>query len=512
MGQRVVVLDPWNEINERYGSQTGEVEQVTRFNPLSALRPDDPNFNDDIVAMADALTLRPADGDNHWTDSARELIAGLIAAAVETNPGTASLRQVRKLVTGSDNELVEEIERITTANADSLAARKLRRFTPRSGSDGQKHVSNEITSIRSTAETQTAFLDSERLLEAMETDDPPFNMDDLGSERVTLYVGLPVDRLQTHGRWLRLILTLAIRTLSRRKKPPELPVVLMLDEFGTISPGSGLAMVEQSFGLMAGLGIRVWAFLQDLPQLQRDYPRSWETFVSNASLIQVLNCADATTSEYFSRYLGTMTVNAKTGGWSYRQVQWKPGEYAARRAAQDKQFRDILRQNHPEQQLRGPAQTAGGPSGVFRTYEEQLMNSLSVNKVKEDREDGITAYYKTEWVPDEALTSRPVLFPHEVRESSEKKSILIFPRRGNYRLDRFTYHSDPVLSARARHDPNKPPPVVKPRSEPPKPTAAAVAAPAPPSSPAPAPAPPPAPAPTPSPGSPEKKGWFGGRK
>jgi type IV secretory pathway TraG/TraD family ATPase VirD4 len=44
----------------------------------------------------------------------------------------------------------------------------------------------------------------------------------------------------------------------------------MLDEFGTIGK---LNAVAQAYGLMAGLGMIMWAFSQDLNQLKRDYPR-----------------------------------------------------------------------------------------------------------------------------------------------------------------------------------------------------------------------------------------------
>ena len=89
--------------------------------------------------------------------------------------------------------------------------------------------------------------------------------------------------------------------------PPNKSNILLLDtdEMGTIG---SLTMVEQAFGLMAGIGVRIWAFLQDLPQLKRDYPASWETFISNSSLIQALQVTDLTTSQYLSELIGTTTL------------------------------------------------------------------------------------------------------------------------------------------------------------------------------------------------------------
>jgi type IV secretion system protein VirD4 len=442
---RCVTLDPWNEVNERYGSQIGVTDSITRFNPLSALDPAGKNFADDVAAIADALII-PGSGEAHWFESARELIAGLIIAVVEQSPGKGSIRDVRKLLVASTPVFIEAVSEIVEKSPDSLAARKLARFTTES---------RETNSIRSVAQTQTAILDSPTLLDAMETDEEPFNLAEIGTGKVSLYLVLPVDKLATHGRWLRLVLTLAIRILSRQRKPPELPVLFVLDEMGTIGP---LAMVEQSFGLMAGLGIRVWGFLQDLAQLQRDYPQSWETFWSNASMVQILTCGDLNTSRHVSDYLGSYTVNAKTGGWSYKQKRWGDGEKDAIEAADRASIQRYLRSKYSQKQLNAPANSPDFPGMTFE--EIQIKQSMISRRKFHEEIQEQHHNYKMEWVPDEQLASRPVLFPDEVRNSPADSLIIILPGRGNYRLKRFAYFSDPVLSTRARHDPNKPAPVI----------------------------------------------------
>ena len=176
----------------------------------------------------------------------------------------------------------------------------------------------------------------------------------------------------------------------------------LLDELGTISPGSGLSMVEQSYGLMAGLGIRIWAFLQDLPQLQRDYPQSWETFLSNSSVIQLLNVAENTTSTYFSQYLGNKTVNSRTGSWSYKQVRWQMGQYGKLREEHEKTMRELVRRGRTPQQL---AQVL---PGHLASVEEESMTNHMVSWQERMEKEGKTPYYYMNWVPDEQLASRPV--------------------------------------------------------------------------------------------------------
>ncbi len=131
-----------------------------------------------------------------------------------------------------------------------------------------------------------------------------FDMAELAAHPTTIYVGLPVDKVQTHGLWLRLILSMAIRPISRAKRRPALLVLFLMDEFGTIGK---LAVVQNAYGLLAGLNVRLWAFLQDLSQLQRDYPESLNAFLNKNSLLQVLNARDPVSSKYFSDFLGTYT-------------------------------------------------------------------------------------------------------------------------------------------------------------------------------------------------------------
>jgi type IV secretory pathway TraG/TraD family ATPase VirD4 len=281
---------------------------------------------------------------------------------------------------------------------------------------------------------------------------------------VTLYLVLPVNRLRTHGRWLRMILTQVIAAIAARPEPPELPVTMLLDELGTISPGSGLSMIEQSYGLMAGLGIRIWAFLQDLPQLQRDYPNSWETFISNSSVIQLLNIADSTTAKYFSDYLGTMTVNAKTGGKSLRTQPYMGGDsfeerarnlaatILANRGEDPKRSREVI------DQARAGTYNAGG-FNVSKHLEHDKHQRVSEawDKAKQTLHDqGYTEQGYSAWVDDEQLASRPVMFPWELVDVDSSTTVLIFPGKFNLQLKRFRYFSDPVMSRWARQDPNKP--------------------------------------------------------
>lgn len=296
IGQKVVILDPWGEVNRRYGQLAGEMETVSHFNPLSILDPASPHYADDVAYLADALIINQGK-EPHWDDSARELVSGLIAYMVETPAmrPKASLSTLRQLLAAPPEMLrVTAEEAAKNLGPDSVAARKLGRFTT---------ITRETGIIISTALTQTAILDSTALGANMAESD--FSFEDLTNGNATIYLVLPVDKLQTYGRWLRLMVSIAIRTVARNDQPLDLPVAFILDEFGTIG---ALRAVSQAYGLMAGMQMSLWVFVQDFVQLKRDYPDDWETFIGNSEAVTFYGVMDQFTANYLSDMLGTTTI------------------------------------------------------------------------------------------------------------------------------------------------------------------------------------------------------------
>ena len=340
LGQKVVILDPWDQVNTFYGSRVNVREIISRFNPLSTLDPTSAEFSEEILLIADGVIITPQGADPHWGDSARELISGLIAAVVEKKPGFASFRDVRDLLTETDERLSLAVTDIVESNPNSLAGRKLRRFVPKQKFDKKgnplpiRPVSNEISSIRSTAETQTAIFDAVKLLDSMETDTAQpdaFNLSELITGRVSLFIVLPPDKLLTHGRWMRLIIQLALRAIAREPSIPRFPILFILDELGTINPGAGLKMIEQAYGLLGSQGIRVWSFFQNISQIRHDYPASWETMIANSEMAQIGTVNDNSTAEYFSSKLGTYTIDLNADQpYDPKDFTRKPPQYVGR--------------------------------------------------------------------------------------------------------------------------------------------------------------------------------------
>ncbi len=322
--QDVHVLDPF---------RTSKVAQeyISSFDALSGIRPGVDDALEKAAVLSEALVVTTDARDAHWDESAIALVEALIlhVASWPGYGGDRSLGRVRQLLRDGDRE---ELKRFR-AQAGEEGGRGRRQPTAfdilltcmehnehfdgviSGAASGLKDLGpRERGAILSTARRNLKFLDSPKMRDSLRAGDHCLDLADLkrNEKGVSVYLVLPASLMQRHARWLRVVLSLMIYTLQVDGAPPKCdhPVLAILDEFATLGH---LPMVEAAAGYMAGFGLKIWAFLQDLSQLKRDYPDSWETFLGNAGLLQFFANTDLTTLEYLSRRLGEIEVVRETG-------------------------------------------------------------------------------------------------------------------------------------------------------------------------------------------------------
>ena len=291
-GQKVHILDPWREATKVLDREPDQ------FNPLDMLDPDDDDFVDDAMMIADALVVETG-GDSHWTNEARAMVMGFILY-VTTDPHeaeTRSLGRVRELLSLDPAELQNLINTRMVKSENQLVRSAGNRFNQKS--------ERELSSVISTAQQNTHFLESPNVKKSLEKSTFDFASLKSDDAPISVYVVLPADRLNTHGRWLRLIVSMAITAMVRGRAKPQRPALFILDEFAALGK---LAVVEQAFGLMAGFGMQMHAVLQDMSQLQDLYGQRWQTFLGNSAVLQVFGTRDVMTAEYVSKLAGHTTV------------------------------------------------------------------------------------------------------------------------------------------------------------------------------------------------------------
>ena len=187
------------------------------------------------------------------------------------------------------------------------------RLVAGAGNRIRQKADKEAAGVLSTAQSHTHFLDSQKIRAV--TAKTTVNLMDLKKKPITVYLVLPADQLQNHGRWLRLMISMLLRSVTMTDERPDDDVLFMLDEFAALG---SLPMIKQAFGLMRGYGLKIWPILQDLPQLKGLYKDDWQTFIANAGAIQAFGVNDRTTAEFVSGALGQKTVGTESENFSDR--------------------------------------------------------------------------------------------------------------------------------------------------------------------------------------------------
>jgi type IV secretion system protein VirD4 len=300
LGQKVFVVDPWGT--------TGL--PVACFNPLDWLDPADVDLSENAMMLADSIVVQHGGSkDAFWDEEAKALLMGIIlfVATDEGERETRTLGRVRDIIVLSDEKLEVLFGRmINSGNAI------VRSTAARHASKDEKLRSNVTASLQS----HTHFLDSPRIRESLSRSD--FRFEDLKFSPMTVYLVLPADRLETFGRWFRLLVQQAITMNARNiEKEPAKPILFLLDEMAALGH---LKMVEQAFGLMAGFGMQLWGIVQDVSQLEKIYDKGWETFVGNSGVLQYLGSRDQKTAEYFSKLCGVSTIKKTSFSSSIAQM------------------------------------------------------------------------------------------------------------------------------------------------------------------------------------------------
>jgi type IV secretion system protein VirD4 len=323
MGQEVYVLDPFGVAKVPDHLRAG-------MNPLALLDPEASTVVEDAAIVAESLVVAVNDRESHWDENARDFIKGLILHLITTtrSPTLFTLRllltegdragwQARCLSFGDDEEKAQAFIKANPRPFTYLLNtmrdnRKLSGIIAGAAETLLSCGENERGSILSTARRNTAFLDTAApqfidTLEAKGRTLPP-NIFKSAPNGASLYLCLPAQRMGTHGRWLRLMIGLMLEWAYRDLSPPACgsPILFLLEEFYALGH---MAVIEKAAGYAAGFGVKLWAVLQDLSQLEALYPKSWQTFLANAGAVQVFGVSDHTTTSYISKALGEVELS-----------------------------------------------------------------------------------------------------------------------------------------------------------------------------------------------------------
>ena len=286
IGQSVYSLDPWGISSEPTSS----------INPFDVLDPDGDDITDDAKLLAESFVLGEAGKNQFFSDNARTVVRALILHIVTSAPRDYwNVSTLLDLAYRSGPDFEYLLEDMGKNAALGGQVRKLAGVIRNFPEDVRGSVLTTVT-------RSLDFLHSPRMQKALGKSD--FSFRDLKRKRITVYLVLPEERLESYARWLRLMISLAVLECGRERNTANPQVLFLLDEFAALGR---MEIIETALGLMRGYGIRFWPILQDYSQLTRLYDKAATSFLANSGVIQVFNVNDIETARMVSERLGKET-------------------------------------------------------------------------------------------------------------------------------------------------------------------------------------------------------------
>ena len=191
----VRVLDPFDELKGLF--------PPSGYNVFSELAKSDLKAAD-AAQIADALIV-DNEKDRHWTDAAKNLLAGIILLLVRTKKRRATLGDLRNIVNQPPAQLMSYFKEMIAegehgdAGVEPTLINTGQLFKSYAEFENDKLVgwSKEMLSILSTAINQTSRFDE---LSSV-TGQSSFSLSDIGPKNLTIYLVLPAMRMPSHRSW-----------------------------------------------------------------------------------------------------------------------------------------------------------------------------------------------------------------------------------------------------------------------------------------------------------------------
>lgn len=273
----------------------------SRYNPLDFIRAGLPEDVDDAALIADLL-VAPHGHETFWDSEAQNFISGLLLYVVSEAPARdRNLNKVWELLS-QDREGLDQLVNAMRAS-DHAAVRS-------AGNAFSQKEERERSAVISTCQTHMKTWKSPLLARATSQSD--FQLEDLKRSTMSLYIVIPPELLEVHRPFVRLMVGLSVSAMTRVRNRPKHRVLFLLDEVASLGR---MAPIETGIAYLAGYGVSIWLFFQDLGQLQSTYPK-WRSMIANCNVRQAFSVADVQTARELSAMLGNRTIEVRGQGSS----------------------------------------------------------------------------------------------------------------------------------------------------------------------------------------------------
>lgn len=291
-GHKVRILDPFGICAELNGGPTGF---ESSFDPLSTIDPKNPLACNYLRTLVNALIVAPADKEPYFVNMTKEFVIGMLACFVLMDP-QPTLAEMRDILSASDEEVEGYLLGLMAAMPEGspLADKAIEEAKSYLDKDAKTrgYIKQFITN-------DLSIFDPQPMRDVMKAGD--WTWADVQREPHAIYLVLPVEELDSHASWLRVMIACGMKGMGKCRIP-KIQTLVVVDECANLGP---LKEIKDGMSICAGRGMKLVIVIQELAKLKEHYPASWQTFFANAGFIVVLGAFDNDTREEVSRLLGT---------------------------------------------------------------------------------------------------------------------------------------------------------------------------------------------------------------
>ena len=301
---KAYVLDPFGE--------TSNLPTVN-YNPLQRIDLEDSRAGEYLSAISDACVLpEKGDGSTHFVENAKNLIEAVIVHVLSKYPTeNHNLPFAYDLIHGIDADLgVADPTQFQTLLYVMMKNNAMGGLPQSVASTILGMGEREKGSVLSTVTRSLKWISDPAMRKHLQGesgvrfDQFPFQSRGSGSAGgaiKTAYVVLPDGMMAAQMRWLRMIISVSLTAMKNVTYKVSKPTLFVMDEFPRL--GGKIEAVSEGYGILRGYNIKLWAFIQDIGQLKKDYPDRWSSMTAN-STVQVFGVNDTETAKWVAEKLG----------------------------------------------------------------------------------------------------------------------------------------------------------------------------------------------------------------
>lgn len=283
MGHDVRILDPWGQVTPDGDS----------FNPLDVIDPTSGSLPDDVYALARLLVDIAPLKEAYWDESAQSIVAGLMAHVITSEKETdRSLGRVWSLA-HADDVIYGLAVLLDTHMQNPFARAQISSLLSLS-------ADNTRSCVVSVLHQHLRVFASDPVQKALAN--TTFDLDAVREGRpMTIYIVVPPNKLRSHAALLRLWMSALVTLMMQRRRAPEQPTLLLLDELAQLGR---MEQVTEAVTLARGYGVRCMLVLQSYAQLRQAFPVEHETLLENCGSILTFGHTAFSMSQQMANALG----------------------------------------------------------------------------------------------------------------------------------------------------------------------------------------------------------------